>query len=554
MRPHGTKGSYREPYVAHRLERIVCDGCGLAKDVGPTEGDYELWYETDFKGHALWARNEQHARALIEWLSSGRSATGTPFEALPQWMVTDRVKVVAKLRKLLGSALLGVLLLVLAWPRAGQAAGDGSEHETPIPLTVIDVPFDTKGWPSMMQSLDLGYAVMRLPTWGIVRGLDRMRNPSLRIGLRLMAVYAVDAPLVLVAGWTHEEWHRAVMTHRGIDSRNGIYHPSAWSNGLIAVDHVTDEDLARLKAEHPADTVRLMMAGLEAQDALARRIGDHSFLYGDRGVWRGPLYMGQELMFAALQVNFMSALLYYGQCAGPSSDRVTDAENRGTLPVLSRDFTGLDCNAFVYDLHRPDEPYADRGLHPYGAGVDRYRSWEDLDGRERGFMRRQLGLHFLDLLDPRLYAIDGFRWVGRRGMYGDRWIARAGHSLAPFGYSVDAEVGLRRRRLAGLFGLRNGINGQRWFPTATARVLEVGPRRVPLSLDLEADAWLQPDRLRYDERRARPGGRLAATVHWRALPGASFDLTLDGKSAGYVPGNVYLERNLSLRLGATLRL
>jgi len=452
-------------------------------------------------------------------------------------------------------ARLSILLLVLAWPRTGRAApGDGSEHETPIPLTVIDVPFDTQGWPSMMQSLDLGYAGMRLPTWGVLRGFDRVRNPSLRLGLGIMTVYAVNAPLFFVNAWTHEEWHRAVLTHRGIDSRNGIYHPSAWSNGLIAVDHVTDEDLARLKAEHPADTVRLMMAGLEAQDVLARRIGDHAFLYGDRGVWRGPLYFSETMMFAALQLNFLNSLYYYSTCTGPGSDRVTDAENRNTLTVLSRDFTGLDCTAFTYDLHRPDEPYAGRGPHPYGDGVDRYRSWEDLDDRERGFMHRQLGLHFLDLLDPHLYAIDGFRLGGRRGLYSDRWIARLGHALTPFGYSIDAEAGVKRRRFTGLFTLRNGVNAQGWFPTATARVLDVGLRRVPLAFDFDVDAWLQPERLRYDERRARPGGRLAATVRWRALPGASLDLTLDAKTAGYVPGNVYLERNLSLRLGATIRL
>jgi hypothetical protein len=43
-------------------------------------------------------------------------------------------------------------------------------------------------------------------------------------------------------------------------------------------------------------------------------------------------------------------------------------------------------------------------------------------------------------------------------------------------------------------------------------------------------------------------------MRWRALPGASLDLSLDGKTAGYVPGNVFLEPNLSVRLGATVRL
>lgn len=103
MRPEGTKGTYREVYVAQRLERILCSSCGLIQEIGSGPHDYELWYKTDFRGHTLWARNEEHAHHLIEWLSSGRSATGTSYEALPQWMVTDRAKVVAKLRKLVAA-------------------------------------------------------------------------------------------------------------------------------------------------------------------------------------------------------------------------------------------------------------------------------------------------------------------------------------------------------------------------------------------------------------------------------------------------------------------
>jgi hypothetical protein len=445
--------------------------------------------------------------------------------------------------------------LALPSPRAHAAPSDGSELDTPIPLTAAELPFNaTAGWPAMSQSLDLAYALTRLPVWGIQRGFDRVRNPGLRTGLGLMTVYAVNTPLLLVGAWMHEEWHRAVLSHRGIDSRNGLYHPSSWSNGLISVDHVSDEDLARLKADNPADTARLMMAGLEAQEQLSRRIGDHAFLYGDRGTWRGPVYFSQTLMFPALQFNLMSRLYYHATCAGPRSDEVTDAENREKLTVPSRDFTGLDCTAFAYDLHRPDEPYADRGAHPYGEGVDRYRSWEDLSERERRFTRAQLGFEFLNLLDPHLAGIDGFRLRSRSRSPGDRFIAQVGHTLTPFGHSVDARVGVVRGRLRGLFVLRNGVNARGWFPTVGARVLDIGLRRAPLAFDVDADAWLQPDRLRYDEATRRPGGRLAGTVHWRVHPGASLDLTLDGKTAGYVPGNVFLERNLSLRVGATVRL
>ncbi|MCA9708036.1 MAG: hypothetical protein KDK70_19440, partial [Myxococcales bacterium] len=279
---------------------------------------------------------------------------------------------------------------------------------------------------------------------------------------------------------------------------------------------------------------------------------DHAFLYGHRGRWRGPVYFSETLMFPAIQLNLMSELIYHVTCTGPRSDEVTDEENRHTLTVVSRDFTGLDCTAFAYDLHRPDERYEDRGAHPYGEGVDRYRSWEDLDEAERSFVARQRGLTLLDLLNPHLFGIDGFALGRRRGP--DRWVAQLGHALTPFGYSVDARVGLRRGRLRGIFALRNGINAVGWFPTAAAQVIDLRLRRAPLGFDVEADAWLQPRGLRYHERAPAPGGRLALTGHWWVARGATIDATLDGKTAGYVPGSVFLDRNLSLRLGLTARL
>jgi hypothetical protein len=99
MVPSGVRGTYRDVYLDHRLDRIVCPSCGLATTVALGTG-YELFYRADFRGHTLWARNEEEIDALIDWLLSGRSGTGTAFEALPQWMITDRAKVVERLRKL----------------------------------------------------------------------------------------------------------------------------------------------------------------------------------------------------------------------------------------------------------------------------------------------------------------------------------------------------------------------------------------------------------------------------------------------------------------------
>ena len=112
MAPHGARTTYREIYASEsaeswvrgaQLRRLLCPHCGLAKDVAVPGTDYELWYRMSFKGHTLWACNEDHISSLIEVLASGRSMTGTPYEALPEWMITDRDKIIAALRKLRSS-------------------------------------------------------------------------------------------------------------------------------------------------------------------------------------------------------------------------------------------------------------------------------------------------------------------------------------------------------------------------------------------------------------------------------------------------------------------
>jgi hypothetical protein len=448
------------------------------------------------------------------------------------------------------SALVQLVLGVIAAFAPPPPAPRSSD--TPLPITVLDMPFDARGFPSMAQSLDLAYALHRTPVWALHKGVDRIRNRRARRALGVGLSFAIAAPLVLVDVWMHEEWHRAVMTQRGITSRDAVYDPAAWSHGFVGVDRVSDEDLARLKRDHPADTVRLMTAGFEAHLELAKRTGDHAFHYGDRGRWWRGVYLAGTWMAPTIAINELSVLVYYGMCASERSDRTVDADNRAHTTVASRDFTGLDCIAYSYDLHRPDEPYAARGPHPYGAGVDRYRSWSDLSGDEQRWLRRQLGLHVLDLLNPHLFGIDGFRL--RRGRSDERWIVQAMHGLTPFGATIDAHVGIRRKGMATFVTLRNGWNARSWFPSLALRMIDITHPRAPIAVDVDGELWLQPERLRFDTRAHRLGARVAPTVHFAVARALTIDVTLDAKTAGYVPGNVFLAGNTSFRLGFTARL
>src|SRR5438093_1143698 len=66
--------------------------------------------------------------------------------------------------------------------------------------------------------------------------------------------------------WVHEEFHRAVLANRGVASFDDVYR-FRLSAGSIAVSHVRDDALVRMKRDHPADLVRAHEAGIEGEAA-----------------------------------------------------------------------------------------------------------------------------------------------------------------------------------------------------------------------------------------------------------------------------------------------
>jgi len=443
-----------------------------------------------------------------------------------------------------------LLLALLALTTS--AAGDDARGEIPLRLTLVDAPFTFEGGlsaPSMTQSLDLTYAVDRSVILGIQEGFTAAfpENEGLRKGIGLAAAWSASIGLGFVGGWMHEEWHRAVMTSQGVSSRNGIYHPEAWSNGLIAVDNVTDEELARLKADTPAQTARLMSAGLESQHALAERIGDQIFFHDREGEAFGPLYHGDTWMSPVIAMAELNNLFYHLTCVGEDSDALTDEENQLRLTVPERDFTGLDCVAWAYDMSRPDEGYEDRGAHPYGEGIDRYRSWSDLTGDEQELLTQQARLQLLNLLNPHLYGFNGVSLPGE----GDRWIAQVGHGITPFGYTIDGRFALKRGELKALVVLRSFVSAVGWSPGLDVSVLD-RPLTDSLRWDAGLDLWLQPTDLRYDADSRQPGGRAYGELGWQASRRLELWAQAAAKTEGWVRGEVYLDPNVSGRAGMTL--
>jgi hypothetical protein len=300
-------------------------------------------------------------------------------------------------------------------------------------------------WPSMRQSMAVtkdAYYVLH----GAIMAIPYPDSlPSLLVG-------AIDYTLITFAdyfstafppfhGWHHEEWHRAVLSRRGIGSYNDVY-DIPLSQSAIAVSHLKDEDLIWLKRMHPADQVRLSSAGIEADFERQIELDKDRFFHGTRA---GTVFLEWLSTF--------NAILYMQTAAGNDSIQETlDLMDQEGESMEARDFTGLDPDGWVYDLFRPGEPYEARGVHPTGVGIDRYRTVADLTRRERRYLAAVADLSWLNLVNPNLFGFYQFQ-AGRVLGAPFRFNASLHSVMAPFGYTV----GLNLFAKAGRYKLFGGL-------------------------------------------------------------------------------------------------
>jgi hypothetical protein len=433
--------------------------------------------------------------------------------------------------------------------RAAAQSSPSPDARLYIEAPVLDMPWLFEGGPvpSMQQSLWAATDLYELMHFGIGR-LDAAPDAPLwrRVAAKTLILGADVATLSLpgFAGWQHEEWHRAVMAQHGIGSHNGIYDLQLFA-GPVAVSRVDDADLARLKRDHPADMVRLTAAGLEANYELATQLHRVQFFQGTRNWHTG-----------AIALLYYANISYIAGCASTGFDAEIDRINEEEgADVGKRDFAGPDCTTWVYDLFRHDEPYEARGVHPSGAGVDRYRKFADLAPEEQRYLKAQRNLSLLNVFDPALLGI--VRFPGGQLGDGRAWdfSANVRHELTPFGYDVSLQ-GFWRLAPVGVFARFHGYaNHDRFFPGLDVELvrLPVGIAGVPASLSARGAVWLQPSEQRFFGKDTQVGGLAGARLALDAWLVAPY-LELEAKSAGWVPGNPYLDRAVTIRLGAALSL
>lgn len=414
-----------------------------------------------------------------------------------------------------------------------------------LDLVLADVPANSGSsayWPTMDQSKSLALSFseatgvcMQLATVGI-------RSPVARLGaitgLELGRIF-LDNYLPFGITWMHEEFHRAVLSNRGIFSYDGIYdfNPDITQ---LNVYHVSDEALENLKAEHPEELVRCEAAGYEAQVDLAEALLQDGMMHGAPFIEPSALYS----LFS------MSFYLWFNTTS--EADEETREFNAKETTVDQRDVVGWDFSAWAYDLHRPEEPYAARGVHPGGLGINRYILWSQLTPAEQSYLRLQAALSLVNFARPQLYGVAPWR----AGLLGEHVEFTAGlrHYLTPFGCEVGVITEMRAGN-AGLVASANAFcNGRIALPGIDCTFLDLplgGPASL-LSWSPRLALWLQPKGQRFDSEAAQAGVLTSQRLDVRLSSASSAYAEIEAKSGGWVAGTVSLGPALALRVGSVL--
>lgn len=396
--------------------------------------------------------------------------------------------------------------------------------------------------PSMQQSLAMSNNLYSSAHYGIKK-MVKTKNEFLRILYNYCIATGFDIFTFYVPfgyGWLHEEYHRAVMTRREINSFNDM-NTFPFGQATVSVRKVKDEDLIRLSDVHTYDFIRLQTAGLEGQYHQIQTLQKNDFYY-NQDLPHAPFYW----------LSTMSNIFYVRNSGNAEVfDKLIDEsnENEGS-DISKRDFTGSDFTTWVNALFNPDRPYEDRGVHPSGVGINRYIKPSELSDEELKYLQRQGNLQWLNILSPHLVGFPKFKLKSsEQGNYYGSFAVR--HLLTSFGNDICLDIFYKTPKNNFFFALHNYNNYNSSFFGVEGAIIDKPLLNNKFLISGRGMVWTQPKDQSFMTKEASLGGMLSIRGSY-SMGYLQPYIELDAKSKGWVMGNVFLEDNLSVRCGLSL--
>lgn len=423
-----------------------------------------------------------------------------------------------------------------------------------LDFPLFDLPFQThaadatggflKGYanPSMKQSLNMTTNFYSAAHFGAKQATKNIEGSVLR-NLATYGIAGVFDLLTITAplgdGWLHEEYHRAVLTRRGINSFNDMNKYPLLADAVY-VSRISDEELTQLHDNHPTEWRRLQTAGSEAELNLIQNLQKNNFYYD------------QELPHIAFYwLVTISVGEYIRSCTSSDFDDLVDRFNEADgMDIPTRDFTGPDYTAWAYSLFRPELNYAARGVHPSGVGINRYIKPSDLTQQEIDFLKKQGRLQWFNMLSPLFLGFEKFRLGNNYGNFAFR------HVLTPFGHDLSADIFFQTPKNNLFFALHNYSNRENNFFGLETAIIDkpifVSALDNKLLLTSRAMLWMQPENQSFDTSKGQIGGLIGLKAQYAAKTLVPY-IEIEAKTKGWVMGNVFLDDNISVNAGLQLR-
>lgn len=339
--------------------------------------------------------------------------------------------------------------------------------------------------------------------------------------------------------WMHEEFHRNGLTLQGISSFDDTYYRfggEGWAGG--SVSKIMDADMVRFKQDAPQELVRTFEAGVEGQYAFVRELQKDNFFH--------------QTDYPNVVMNILitnQAVNYVRQFQQPDYDDSIDSMNFYGKKLSERDFVGWDFTAWVYDLHRPDEPYNARGPHPYGEGINRVIKRGQLTQEEDDYLVKMGKLQYLNFMSPSMVGVHSIRLGSQT-----RFNFAVRHILTSFGYDLGGDIFLNRKGKNWLLGVHTYHNHEKIFGGIELERQGISSRigNKTIEIDARAMLWMQPEKESFYAEKGKPGGLLRLRANMPFGKTLKLYAEAEGKTNGWVSANPYIHENLSFRMGLLL--
>lgn len=450
--------------------------------------------------------------------------------------------------------LLDFMLVDVPYIKLGAQARANYKANVPISKAVnpkfgdyLIAPFES---PSMSQVISYTSTFYNTMNYGVAKGWNKILPPNKSksykifnaVGSEFTAgiAFALTTKVPFAGGWAHEEFHRNTWSTMGIGSYNHIWEFDLAPDALTYVGSVYDEDLIEFKKNDPSGFVRMGAAGIEAQYLVTERVQTQDFLY-----------QNNLPNLALYWADFIAAIDYVNRAHTINTiDEHSETYNMEP-DQLKRDFTGNDFTAWVYDLHNSEEDYVDRGIHPTGTGIDRYRDYNDLTDNMLDYVEKMGNRQWLNLVNPFMFR---FREIKITESLGANFAVR--HYLTSFGDDTQLDLFINRNNNKSSLTLHKYSNhSKEWLPglefTKYLSFTKLHKNRS-LTGNFRAMAWVQPEDQLFFSDNGQVGGLVSLQTSYHSKSPFQPYIEVEAKSKGWVAGTPYLNEKVSARIGVKL--